>query len=95
MRQMKQLVFAAMVLALSAGPSWALFETNKELVSTATITLEEAVRHALDLVPGKAVEAEIGTEDGRTVYEIEIIDTNKKSRNVLVDARTGQAKIED
>ncbi|GKS58013.1 hypothetical protein YTPLAS18_15400 [Nitrospira sp.] len=93
-KSMQSMVLAATILAMSAAPSWALFETNKELVSTAAITLEEAVKHALKLVPGKAVEAEIGTEDGRTVYEIEIVDQNKKTQNVLVDAQTGQAKVE-
>ncbi len=91
---MKHLMMAALVLTLSSGPAWALFETNKELVSTATVTLEEAVKYALKLVPGKAVEAEIGTEDGRTVYEVEIIDQNKKTKTVLVDAQTGQARVE-
>lgn len=94
MKPIQSMVLAATIMALSAGPSWALFETNKELASTAKITLEEAVKHALKLVPGRAVEAEIGTDDGRTVYEIEIIDKNKKTQNVLVDAQSGQAKVE-
>jgi uncharacterized membrane protein YkoI len=91
---MRKIILAAALVSLVSSPAWALFETNKELVNTAKITLEEAVRNALKLVPGKAVEAEIGTEGGRTVYEVEIIDQNHKSQNVLVDAQTGQAKAE-
>lgn len=91
---MKHIMLAAALMTLMSSPAWALFETNKELISTAKITLEEAVRNALKLVPGKAVEAEIGTESGRTVYEVEIIDQNRKSQNVLVDAQTGQAKAD-
>jgi uncharacterized membrane protein YkoI len=71
-----------------------LFETNKQLASTASVTLEDAVRHALKAVPGKAVEAEIGKEDGRTVYEVEIIDVNNKTQKVYVDAQSGQTKID-
>jgi hypothetical protein len=41
-----------------------------------------------------AVEAEIGKEDGRTVYEIEIVDSNNKTQKVYVDAQSGQAKID-
>ena len=82
------------MMTLVSSPAWAIFETNKELIASAKITLEEAVRNAVKLVPGKAVEAEIGTESGRTVYEVEVIDQNHKSQNVLVDAQTGQAKKE-
>lgn len=91
---MKTIMLAAVMATFISSPAWALFETNKELVTTAKITLEEAVKNALKLVPGKAVEAEIGTESGRTVYEVEIIDQNRKSQNVLVDAQTGQARTE-
>jgi uncharacterized membrane protein YkoI len=91
---MRKILLAAVMVTLVSSPAWAIFETNKDLVKTAKITLEEAVRNALKLVPGKAVEAEIGTESGRTVYEVEIIDQNNKNQNVLVDAQTGQAKAE-
>ncbi len=57
--------------------------------------MEEAVRSAVKAVPGgKAVEAELWKEDGRTVYEVEVIDANKKTQKVYVDAQTGQAKID-
>jgi uncharacterized membrane protein YkoI len=91
---MRKIMLAAVIVTLMSSPAWAIFETNKELVNTAKITLEEAVKNALKLVPGKAVEAEIGTESGRTVYEVEIIDQNHKTQTVLVDAQTGQAKVE-
>ena len=41
-----------------------------------------------------AVEAEIGKQEGRTVYEVEIIDSNNKEQKVYVDAQSGQAKID-
>jgi uncharacterized membrane protein YkoI len=84
----------ALLSGVIASPAWALFETNKDLVATAKITMEEAVRNAVKAVPGKAVEAEIGKEDGRTVFEVQIIDANKKTQKVYVDAQTGQAKID-
>lgn len=90
---MKKFLASILVSGMLASPAWALFETNKELVATAKITLEEAVHHALKSVPGKAVEAEIGKEDGRTVYEIEIVDLNNKTQKVYVDAQSGQAKV--
>lgn len=91
---MKKVLAIALLSGVVASPAWALFETNKQLAATATVTLEEAVRHALKSVPGKAVEAEIGKEDGRTVYEVEIIDVNNKTQKVYVDAQNGQTKID-
>ncbi len=91
---MKKMIAIALLSGVIASPAWALFETNKQLASTATVTLEDAVKHALKLVPGKAVEAEIGKQEGRTVYEVEIIDSNNKEQKVYVDAQSGQAKID-
>ena len=54
---MKKIIAMALMSGVLASPAWALFETNKQLASTATVTLEDAVRHALKAVPGKAVEA--------------------------------------
>ena len=91
---MKKVLAIALLSGVIASPAWALFETNKDLVAGAKITMEEAVRNAVKAVPGKAVEAEIGKEDGRTVFEVQIIDANKKTQKVYVDAQTGQAKID-
>ncbi len=92
---MKKVLVIALLSGVIASPAWALFETNKDLIATAKITMEEAVRNAVKAVPGgKAVEAELGKEDGRTVYEVQIIDANKKTQKVYVDAQTGQAKID-
>ena len=89
-------IIAAGVLALGilSSPAWAMFESNKTLAGSASIPLEDAVKKALAVVPGKAVEAEIGKEDGKTCYEIEIVDRNNKTQKVYVDANTGQAKID-
>lgn len=91
---MKKILAIALVSGLMTTPAWALFETNKQLAATATVTLEDAVKHALKAVPGKAVEAEIGKDDGRTVYEVEIIDSNNKTQKVYVDAQNGHTKID-
>ncbi|MBX3344159.1 MAG: PepSY domain-containing protein [Nitrospira sp.] len=91
---MKKVMAIAVMSALMTSPAWALFETNKQLAATASVTLEDAVKHALSAVPGKAVEAEIGKEDGRTVYEVEIIDSSNKTQKVYVDAQSGQTKVD-
>ena len=82
-----------MLGVLAAGPAWALFESNKELVAGAKIPLEEAVKSAIKAVPGKAAEADLGKDDGRTIWKIEVIDHNNNSQTVYVDAQTGMAKM--
>ena len=63
---------------------------KKELVSSAAVTLQQAVEKAVRSVPGTVVEAELEKHDGRVVYEIDIIDERGKECEVLVDAKTGE-----
>ena len=88
---MRHVALATAILALTvwASPAAALFETKAELSKSSQISMDKAIEIALKKVPGKAVEAEIEKEDGRAVYEIEIIDTSNSKRKVHVDARTG------
>ena len=90
---LRLMMSVAVVSALAAGPAWAIFETNKELVASAKIPLDEAVKSAVKIVPGKAAEADLGKDDGRTIWRIEVIDHNNKSQTVYVDAQTGMAKL--
>ncbi|HEX7766773.1 MAG TPA: PepSY domain-containing protein [Nitrospira sp.] len=91
---MKKLFVAVVLMAgLTGSSAWALFETNKELAKSATVTLDKAVQAAVMAVPGQAVEAELGKDEGRTVYKIEIIDIADKTKKVYVDAQTMEIKI--
>jgi uncharacterized membrane protein YkoI len=85
---MRYVIAAMLAASLGIGQAWALFETNRQLAESATV--DQAVKTAIAAVPGKAVEAQLGKEDGRTVYEIDIIDSSKKERTVYIDAQTGK-----
>ena len=88
---MKSVVsIALMCLTLSSAPAWALFESDKELSEKARITMVEALKTAQKEVPGKPVEVNMGKDDGRVVYKIEIIDKNKNTKKVYIDAVTGK-----
>jgi uncharacterized membrane protein YkoI len=92
----KFLVMSLFALSLTASPTWAMFDSNQELLNSARISLDEAVRAALLVVPGRAVEAEIEKEDGRTVYEVKILDLQNKDYKVYIDAQSGMLfKIDD
>jgi uncharacterized membrane protein YkoI len=90
-----RVIVAILAASLWSVPAWALFESNKELADSARIPMDQAVKAAVAAVPGKAVEAELGKEDGRVAYEIEIIDNNKTTRTVYIDAQSGKTmKVE-
>ncbi|HEU4684403.1 MAG TPA: PepSY domain-containing protein [Nitrospira sp.] len=55
--------------------------------------MEEAIRSATKALPGKAAEADLGKDEGRTIWKIEVIDQNNKSQTVYVDAQTGVARL--
>jgi uncharacterized iron-regulated membrane protein len=93
---MRYVMAALLALSLGVGQAWALFETNKKLAESARIPMDQAVKQATIEVPGKAVEAQLGKEDGRTVYEIDILDSTNKERTVYIDAQTGKTmKVKD
>ncbi len=92
---MKNLFIAAILIAgLMRSTAWALFETDNELAKSATVAMDKAVLAAVTAIPGRAVEAELSKDEGRTVYKVEIIDNADKTRTVYVDAQTMEVKIE-
>lgn len=88
------LMMATFILPVSSA--LALFDDEKsELLKGTNITLVEAVEKALTTVKGKAVDAELEKEHGKTVFEVKIIDENETTREIYVDAHTGEVvKIE-
>jgi uncharacterized membrane protein YkoI len=88
---MKSVIRLALIsVALSSVPAWALFESDRELSDKARITMIQALKTAQRKVPGKPVEVDMGKDDGRVVYKIEIIDKNKNTKKVYIDAETGK-----
>lgn len=93
-RLILSLMMATCLLPVSSA--LALFDDDKaELLKGTQITLVEAVEKAMTTVKGKAVEAELEKEHGKTVFEVKIVDENEKTREVYVDAHSGEVvKIE-
>lgn len=83
-------------LTWGISPALALFGEDKaELLKDTTITLVEAVEKASTSIQGKAVQAELEKEHGKTVYEVKIIDESGTTREIYVDAHSGDVvKIE-
>ena len=79
----------ALVFGATVAPAWAMFETDRALSEKATVSMVDAIKTAEAAKPGKAVEVDMGKDDGRVVYKIEIVD-GKKTHKVYVDAMTGK-----
>jgi len=67
-----------------AGAAWA--ETK---AGSPALTATQAIEIALAEVPGEVQEAELETEDGSQVYEIEILNAEGVEMEVEIDAETG------
>jgi Predicted membrane protein len=60
-----------------------------DLVKDAKVTIDQAIKTAMDKVPGTAVEAELEKKHGKTVWEVEIVGSDGKVTEVHIDAGTG------
>ena len=68
---------------------------EKAALSSATISLKQAIEIAEKEIGGKAVESGVDDEDGKTFYyEIEVQAPDGTEKEVLIDMKTGKvAKI--
>jgi uncharacterized membrane protein YkoI len=78
-----------LALPFVASPAWAIFESDKTLAEQAKISMAEAITVAQQTIPGKPVHVEMGKDLGHTVYKVEVVDKDNKSRWVYVDAING------
>ena len=60
-----------------------------DLVKDARITIEQAIKIAVDKVPGTAVEAELEKKHDKTVWEVEIVGADGNVTEVHIDAANG------
>jgi uncharacterized membrane protein YkoI len=55
-----------------------------------SVTMEEAIKTATAQFPGKVLEAELENEDGKAVYEVEIVNASGETREFEIDAQSGK-----
>lgn len=80
---------AALSLAAAAAPSAALAEESDELgIATAKISLIDAVTAAEKHLGGKAASAELKREDGKWIYEVDVVN-GQEIKDVVIDPATG------
>jgi len=61
-----------------------------QAVSTASVSINKAVEIALAAVPGSVTEAEFEVEDGKSIWEVEVLDANQQMFEIEIDATSGE-----
>ena len=85
-------VVASMVMATGASG----IAAAQSATGAASLSMQNAIGIALDQVPGKVKEAELDRENGRQIYEIDIVTDDGRKMEVEVDANTGEVlKVEE
>lgn len=72
-------------------PAWSDDKEGKiaDLVKDAKVTIDQAIKTALEKVPGTAVEAELEKKHDKTVWEVEVVGADGNVTEVHIDATTG------
>lgn len=85
----KTLITTASVAALLVGTASIGFAASQSSETAPNLTAQDAIEIALKEVPGTVEEVELEDEDGKLVFEIEIVSTDGTETEVEIDAMSG------
>ncbi len=87
---------AVMEIVIDAG-NGSILKTEQEedeeevlLGKSAKISLKDALKAAIAAWPGTVVEAELERKKGHLIYNVQIVNADRKTSEVAVDAITGE-----
>jgi uncharacterized membrane protein YkoI len=92
------LVLAVGAVLLLNGPAWSdqkdkgqkdEAKETVEMAATAKVTIDQAIKMALEKVAGKVVEAELEKKHDKLVWEVEVVTAENKVMEVHIDAESG------
>jgi len=92
-RLILSIIAAGITLAL-VSPAWSDKKKDEEgdiavLAKDAKVTIDQAIKTAVEKVPGTVVEAELERKHDKTVWEVEVLGADGKVTEVHIDAATG------
>lgn len=65
-------------------------EPNRiEMAAAAKVSIDEAIKTALEKVAGMVIEAELGQKHDRLIWELEVVTPEKVIMEIHIDAETG------
>jgi uncharacterized membrane protein YkoI len=83
-------LFAAAGCMSSGAASGKLSDTDRlALLGKATVDITDAIKTGLGKAPGRVIDTELRSKNGKVVWEIDIASTDGKFTEVDVDANTG------
>jgi uncharacterized membrane protein YkoI len=59
------------------------------LAAAATVSIEQAIRTGIAKQPGKVIEAELERDEGRVVWDLEIVAADGSVAELSIDASSG------
>jgi uncharacterized membrane protein YkoI len=96
MKLLGSVVTVLFMTAVLISPAWSDDKGKKdevkealEMAAAAKVTIDQAIKTASEKVSGKVIEAELEKKSGRLVWEIEIVTTDNKLMEILIDADSG------
>lgn len=103
MKTSTKVLTAGIISAVIAGASLSAFSgqsdhdgkhrhhgINPELANQVTVNAEQAMTIALTDIPGKVIEAELEREDGKLIWEIELVNSENQVYEFEIDAMDGR-----
>ena len=63
---------------------------SKMLISEVTIKMNKAIEIALATIPGTPSEVEFEVEDGRSIWEVEVVSVDQQVYELEIDAVSGR-----
>jgi len=84
-------IIAGIVIVAMAGQARSDSDKNDkaDLAKAAKITVDQAIKTATEKTPGKVIEVELEKEDGKVLWEIEVVTAEGKVAKMHVDAESG------
>jgi uncharacterized membrane protein YkoI len=84
-------IASAVLLLVMGVPAWSDDDEGNmaEMVKSAKVTIEEAIKTASDKLQGTVIEAELEKKHDKIIWEVEIVAADGKVSEVHVDANSG------
>ena len=96
MKKLNKIIAAAVIggITLTGATMVAQAKTTQTdealAVLSSPVSMQQAISFAQQAVAGTPAEAEFSVEDGKIVWEVEIVDKNKQTFEIEIDATSGK-----
>jgi uncharacterized membrane protein YkoI len=91
MKQFKKITALTLISVSLLAAAFSIQADSDALgVTSAAITMDQAVSIALQAVPGTAAKVEFEQEDNMTLWEVEVVSSDQQVFELEIDANSGE-----